>query len=122
MNGDQPKKPLEFEAQMGAIAAMTRSLAQAYQGDSINLLAMLRLLENLHQEIRDGLFQEALPENRQELYHLLREIDLSGGWPYIQRMRLEALLNRLRLDSSEEIDALLSALSQPWRSDSSVDY
>jgi hypothetical protein len=64
----------------------------ASEGDTIALLALLRQLEFLHREIRDGVFQANLPENRQALYALLREIEMEGGWPYIERMRLQAFL------------------------------
>jgi hypothetical protein len=54
-------------------------------------LALLRQLEKLHKEVRDGAFQESLPDNRQRLYSLLRDIESEGGWPYIERMRLREL-------------------------------
>lgn len=76
-----------------------RCLAQTYQGDPIAVLGVLRVLESLHREIRDGMFQECLPENRQQLYALLRDIEAEGGWPHIPRMRVEALLERLRVES-----------------------
>ncbi len=76
-----------------------RCLAQAYQGDPIAVLGVLRVLESLHREIRDGMFQECLPQNRQQLYALLRDIEAEGGWPHIPRMRVEALLERLRVES-----------------------
>lgn len=56
------------------------------------LLALLRQLEELHRDIRETLFQESLPTNRQRLYKLLRDIEVNGGWPYIQRMKLIELL------------------------------
>jgi hypothetical protein len=78
-----------------AIATTIKSTAAAHKGDSRQLLALLRLLEALHREIRDGLFQESLPDNRQALYALLRDIEADGGWPYIYRMRLQSLLSSL---------------------------
>ncbi|WP_017298251.1 hypothetical protein [Nodosilinea nodulosa] len=62
------------------------------RGQSLNLLALLRLLEQQHRDIRETLFRDALPDNRQHLYALLRDIEVNGGWPYIQRMKLKALL------------------------------
>lgn len=79
-------------AELEAIAQSIRTAAQHRQGKSLELLAILRLLENLHQEIRDGFFREALPDNRQALYALLRDVELNGGWPYIHRMKLRAFL------------------------------
>ncbi|MGF1519340.1 MAG: hypothetical protein ACFCVB_16285 [Nodosilinea sp.] len=65
------------------------------QGKSTALLALLRLLEERHRDICETLFYEALPDNRQHLYALLRDIEVNGGWPYIQRMKLQALLSNL---------------------------
>jgi len=78
-----------------AIAATIRSTAQRYQGDQLALLNLLRMLEALHKEIREGLFQESLPTNRQALYALLKDIEAQGGWPYIKRRRLQSLLELL---------------------------
>jgi hypothetical protein len=80
---------------LAEIATITRTVAQNQQGRSLELLALLRVLEALHREIRDSFFQEALPDNRQALYALLRDIELSGGWPYIHRLKLQALLVNL---------------------------
>ncbi|MUL36026.1 hypothetical protein [Gloeocapsopsis dulcis] len=80
------------QAELQTIVNAIRTLAENCQGNNIALLALLRQLEGLHQEIRDGLFQASLPDNRQALYTLLRDIESQGGWPYIERMRLQALL------------------------------
>lgn len=69
------------------------------QGDILAILALLRQLEKLHREVRDGIFQESLPSNRQALYSLLKDIETEGGWPYIERMRIQNLIVNL-----EEID------------------
>ena len=69
------------------------------QGDTIALLSLLRKLEILHREICDGAFQESLPDNRHALYALLREIESEGGWPYIERMKLQDLLANLQAES-----------------------
>lgn len=60
-----------------------------------DLLQLLRLLESLHQNIREELFLKSLPTNRHGLHLLLREIENEGGWPYIPRMRLKALMVNL---------------------------
>lgn len=65
------------------------------RGDTIALLALLRVLENLHREIHDSYFQPSLPNNRQALYSLLKDIETSGGWPYIPRLKLRSLLANL---------------------------
>lgn len=71
------------------------ALANQCEGDDQLLLFILRKLEFLHREIREGLFQNSLPNNRQKLYFLLKEIEEEGGWPYIERMKLYELLANL---------------------------
>lgn len=78
-----------------AIAQLVQTTAQNYSGDGLALLSLLRLLEHLHQEIREGAFQEALPKNRQALYAMLRDMEAEGGWPYISRGSLRSLLQYL---------------------------
>ncbi len=97
-----------FKADLEAIATLVQRVAQQHQGQSTELLAILRLLEQLHQEIRDSLFQESLPDNRQALYALLRDIETSGGWPYIHRMKLQAFLSYLSDQSAVESPAVES--------------
>lgn len=81
--------------ELDQLAQSIRSIAQRAEGDGTALLALLRLLEVLHREIREGLFQDALPSNRRALYSLLKDIEASGGWPYIHRMRLQEFLKNL---------------------------
>ncbi len=91
----------ELQAELQPIAAAVRQVALQQQGDTKGLLLVLRFLEDLHQEIREGLFQDSLPVNRQQLYALLRDIESSGDWPYINRIKLRSLLNRLEQESGE---------------------
>lgn len=70
------------------------------QGDILAILALLRQLEKLHREVRDGIFQESLPSNRQALYSLLKDIETEGGWPYIERMRIQNLI--VNLEETDE--------------------
>jgi hypothetical protein len=77
---------------LAEISDAIEDLAAQRQGDCLALLELLRTLEYLHQNIRETLFTEALPANRQHLYQLLRDIEVNGGWPYIKRMKLTALL------------------------------
>ena len=70
-------------------------IADRDQADPIALLHLLRTLEQLHREIQQGYFQAALPNSRQALYTLLRDIEENGGWPYVQRWKLQALLANL---------------------------
>ncbi|MDX2097066.1 MAG: hypothetical protein SFW36_04755 [Leptolyngbyaceae cyanobacterium bins.59] len=82
------------------IAASIRQLAHDYRGNCLSLLHLLRLLEGLHREICDTLFQESLPDSRQALHALLRDIESQGGWPYIYRLKLQALLANFPLETS----------------------
>lgn len=85
----------QLQAEIAAIAARIQTLATEHRSQPHELLQVLRFLESLHREIREGLFQEALPTNRQALYALLRDIEAKGGWPYISRMKLSELLEHL---------------------------
>lgn len=92
-----PRQVLQLQSFVEEI----RTLAKTAEGNSLDLLMILRTLEHLHQEIRDDLFQASLPENRQQLYHLLREIESQGGWPYIPRSSLKVLMKKLQLSPPE---------------------
>ncbi|MBF2067213.1 MAG: hypothetical protein IGS39_22775 [Calothrix sp. C42_A2020_038] len=85
-----------------AVTTAVHDAVTVCQGDAIQLLALLRQLEALHREIRDGAFQASLPENRQALYALLREIESEGGWPYIERMRLQTFLAFLQQEDKNQ--------------------
>jgi hypothetical protein len=78
-----------------AIVAEIHVIADLDRADPIALLQLLRTLEQLHREIQQGYFQTALPDSRQDLYALLRDIEENGGWPYIQRWKLQALFANL---------------------------
>ena len=70
-------------------------IADRDRADPLALLKLLRTLEQLHREIQQGYFQSALPNSRQALYALLRDIEENGGWPYIQRWKLQELFANL---------------------------
>jgi len=93
----------QFNQKWQHIADETLDLAQQYEGNIEALLSLLRLLENLHKQIRDGLFQEALPDNRQALYSLLKDMEAAGGWPYIYRGNLRLILSRLSPEDTRDI-------------------
>ena len=77
------------------IADRINHIADRDCADPIALLHLLRTLEQLHREIQQGYFQAALPDSRQALYALLRDIEENGGWPYIQRWKLQELFANL---------------------------
>lgn len=78
-------------------------IAENCQGNSQDLLLLLRNLEESHRKIRTELFETSLPNNRQALYHLLKDIEDEGGWPYIERMRIKHFLQYLMHDNSQDI-------------------
>lgn len=88
-------------ADLAQLVQVVQAAAQSREGDCVELLALLRLLNELHYNIRDTLFREALPDNRQHLYRLLKDMENKGGWPYIRRMKLTALLEHLNEEEAE---------------------
>lgn len=93
----------QLTGRLQELTLQLRAVAEQCQGDSQCLLSLLRALESLHREIRTELFEPSLPDTRNALYQLVRDIEESGGWPYIERMKLQALLQHL-LPEEEEND------------------
>ncbi len=91
-----------LHSDLQSLADSVKAIAENYQDDPIAILAILRTLESLHQELREGSFQQTLPDNRQELYNLLKDIETKGGWPYIPRLRLHYLLENWS-DNSQKL-------------------
>jgi hypothetical protein len=93
----------ELEKSLQEISTTIWAIAKRCEGDYHCLLILLRAIEKLHREIREGLFEPSLPNTRNALSNLLREIEESGGWPYIERMRLHALLKNLESQENAQI-------------------
>ena len=89
-------------ADLDELAAKIHDIADRDRADPIALLKLLRTLEQLHHEIQQGYFQSALPNTRQALYALLRDIEENGGWPYIQRCKLQELFANLAATEKSE--------------------
>lgn len=83
------------QPQLDRVVAQIYEIADRERTDPLALLQLLRMLEQIHREIRDDYFQSALPDSRQSLYALLRDIEENGGWPYIQRWKLHELFANL---------------------------
>ena len=77
-------------------------IANLNREDPIALLHVLRTLEQLHREIQQNYFQAALPDSRQALYTLLRDIEENGGWPYIDRLKIQSLLTNIPLEEEQQ--------------------
>jgi hypothetical protein len=88
-----------LQSELEGLQQKVSAIADSAKGDCVALLKILRTLEEIHRQIREGLFQEVLPQNRQQLYHLLREIEAEGGWPYIPRARLQSFLAKMSQDN-----------------------
>jgi hypothetical protein len=74
------------------------ALAEKHREDSLFLLSLLRDLEKIHRKIRTEMFEASLPETRNHLYQLVKDIEDKGGWPYIERMRLKDLLQNIETE------------------------
>lgn len=86
------------------LAHWIKELAQEHEGEPESLLALLRILEQMHRDVRETYFRNALPTTRQALYTLLRDIEAEGGWPYIPRMHLRELLQDLQNSQSRNLE------------------
>lgn len=115
-----PKSSQELPADLAELSQIVNAAAQGREGDSLALLQLLRLLNELHYEIRDTLFREALPDNRQRLYRLLKDIEQEGGWPYIRRMKLTALLEHMDEEGVDDKDLKSESESNVKSSDDNL--
>lgn len=114
MNENTSFESRQLPEKLQKIAAVVHDAAQSCQGDVTSLLKLLRQLEQLHRDIRDSSFQESLPNNRQQLYALLKDIESEGGWPYIERMRLQGFLRNLlpeEMTNQGDLESLNERLS-----------
>lgn len=91
---------------LSALVEQVHEAVGASRGDAIALVDVLRLLERLHREVTEGAFQEALPQNRQELFKLLRVVEEKGGWPHIPRYKLQTLCSQIAPEKDKAIDPI----------------
>ncbi len=112
----------DLSSKLQAIGAATQDAVAVCRGDVTSLLALLRQLEKLHKEVRDGAFQESLPDNRQRLYSLLRDIESEGGWPYIERMRLRELFMYVAADQFISHNLVNQKAKDDLSSDNSLEW
>ena len=94
-----------FPASLQEIVTRVNIASTQCDNDPQRLLELLRTLEALHSDIRVNLLEPSLPNSRNDLYELLRDIDETGGWPYIERMKLQAFLKHLSSDIDMANDA-----------------
>jgi hypothetical protein len=84
-----------------AMSAQIKLLALKSKEDPLELLHILRILEQLHNDICTEIFQPALPNSRHALFDFLRDIETNGGWPHIYRRNLNQLFEQLEFLQSE---------------------
>jgi hypothetical protein len=101
MHDESNQKMTTSDASIQEISAAIWKLAEQAGDNSLLLLSLLRDLELLHRKIRSELLEPSLPQTRQNLYQLVKEIEEYGGWPYIERMKLQDLLKRMEV---QELD------------------
>ena len=98
MNQDplQSKNTSLKEAKVQKLSTEIYHLAQQNQDDLLFLLSLLRNLEQTHRQIRTEMFETSLPKTRNDLYNLVKDIEEQGGWPYIERMKLQSILKNIQ--------------------------
>lgn len=101
MNREQAQSE-QLAAEIKEITTKIQQLAEQNHDDVLFLLALLRNLEQVHRQIRTTMFETSLPKTRNALYNLVRDIEEEGGWPYIERMKLQELLKNLSLGFIED--------------------
>jgi hypothetical protein len=94
--------PKDLQDNLQQIATQVAHLTQESAMDAVSLIKILRFLEELHHNIRENYFQPSLPNQRHDLYTLLREIEAEGGWPYIPRMQLREILRTVQVPAPDE--------------------
>ena len=95
MTQDRDINSIDSDSLLKQTAKDVYALAERHRDDSLFLLSLLRDLEEIHRQIRVQYFQTALPETRNDLYRFVKDIEEKGGWPYIERMRLKDLLQKI---------------------------
>ncbi|XTZ19516.1 MAG: hypothetical protein ACQZ3M_06840 [cyanobacterium endosymbiont of Rhopalodia fuxianensis] len=107
----QPAKPYEanylysqenslLSQRFQEMVDIVETLGSDCKGNTYDLLSLLRILETLHRQIRSDLFEPSLPNTRENLYEVLKDIEETGGWPYIERMKLQKFLEHWLNSSS----------------------
>jgi hypothetical protein len=96
-SASRPESMAPLATDLAALSAQIQAIVGDVQTDSLSLLALLRLLEQQHRMICEAYFQPSLPNTRQDLYTLLRDIEAEGGWPHIPRMKIQALMQEFLL-------------------------
>jgi hypothetical protein len=105
----KPDQQHRLDSLLNQVASLADELTEQPEG----LLALLRQLEQMHRTIQDGPFRTSLPADRDHLFTLLREMEQSGGWPYIPRLQLRTFMDLLQRDEAEGPAPLESSSAAP---------
>lgn len=98
----KPAKNEPLAPEIREVTQKIQQLAEQNQDDVLFLLALLRNLEQVHRQIRTTLFETSLPKTRNDLYNFVKDIEEEGGWPYIERMKLQQILKNMPLGNSDK--------------------
>jgi hypothetical protein len=105
MSNDRDLREEDLKYSLEAISSQILTIADRSRGDCDRVLVLLRTLESLHRKIREEIFEVSLPDNRKQLYQFLRDIEEEGGWPYIERMKIQQVLRNYE-EASANVEAL----------------
>jgi hypothetical protein len=95
-------KYLQTKEELEELTVKILKFAENYKNDPLALVTILSQIESLHREIRTEMFEKCLPDTRHHLYLLLKHIDEIGGWPYIERMRLQNICDQLIVTNNQK--------------------
>jgi len=102
MENPKPPDKAQIDTELAQLSELVLSLAKDCQNDPNLLLGLLRTLEMLHRQVRLELFEPSLPNTRHSLYTFLKDMEERGGWPYIQRSKIQYLCaNLLNAEAKE---------------------
>ena len=102
------------QQRLNTLLDQVSGLADELTAHPEDLLTLLRQLEQLHRSIQDGPFRRGLPSDRNHLFALLKQMEQSGGWPYIPRLQLRTFMDLLQQEPNlQEPDHTVNAESSP---------
>ncbi|MEB3226323.1 MAG: hypothetical protein VKJ86_11035 [Synechococcus sp.] len=97
-----PESATNLSEQLDRIHRELLAIAAQYEGNGERLLEILRQMELTHRQISEGYFYPSLPERRRDLYNILRDMEMAGGWPYIARPKLQFILENFLAAEEKE--------------------
>jgi hypothetical protein len=92
----------QIEEELKPFSKTILQFAEKYRNDPLTLVTILGQIESLHRHIRIEMLENCLPDTRHNLYLLLKHIEEIGGWPYIERMKLQKLCEQFLLNKDHK--------------------